>query len=1023
MTRAPNPSEAGQRRRPHDRTPRPGDGGRGRGEITRALAAATVLGVLLPGLPALLWVIGGFPLPTSPPSLAAIAAGLSRPDSGELLLRALLVTAWVGWAAFAVSVVVEALAQAHGRYAPRLPALAPVQQLAAWLVAAIAVTLPSTPLGLLATGGPPRPLATASAPRTPPVAAGQAAEKPADDASPSIAAVRSTEAATSQPPADPRKMYVVQPRHDGHRDSLWAIAARHLGDPLRWREIAALNQGRLQPDGRRLTDPHWIYPGWRLVMPDDAVDLPARGDPNGQRPDGDLTTTAQPAPAGTRPGPDAAPALPTAPAPSRTASTCPPASRGDESAPTPGHSGADAPSSTADDDRRPQVPGIVGLAGAGLLAAGVLAALARLRAIQRRRRRTGQRPPRPATELLRAEAQLRVLAEPDNRRFLDLALRCLGHLVTSTSTTSAQEAPRLPDVLGARLSASRLELILAEPAGPPPRPFTAAQGGAVWVIDEDADLPLTPQAAGQVPAPFPGLVPIGHDENGLVLADLEALGSTAVTGAPGDALAVLRWVAAELAVNSWSDHRQVTLVGFGKELVGLDAERLTHVDALTDRLLAELDARLPAPGHRTTATLSGSRVGSGGEPWSPEFLLLDRPPTAEHGERLRAVIGDTGRTGIALLVAGQWPAARATLRLHGDGRVDIGPLGLTVRSNRLPDDAARAMADLLREARTDPADHEAPPPSAGLASRDAAEPRRAAAVTVPDQPPAEAAVAADRSAGQPSPDELDHAVAAYLDQAVDTVARVGILGPVQVTASGPVERKRVPVCTELIIYLATHGRRVDKPADLDVALWPDRAVRLSTRTEAIARARRWLGSDADGNPHLPHGHGGELRLGPGVLVDWDLFQRLVRRGLAKGPDGRRDLATALTLVRGKPFEGIPPGRYRWLAETFLEQDIPAAVVDAAHQLARWCLDSADPTGARDAARTAQLVDRYDERPWRDLLEAEHALGNTSQVRALVDDLMTVLEVEVDDELTDETRELIERILPKPTHRPARPRTA
>ena len=51
--------------------------------------------------------------------------------------------------------------------------------------------------------------------------------------------------------------YVVQ-----RGDTLWGIAEHQLGDPLRWQEIYQLNEGRPQPDGRALTDPHWIYPGW-----------------------------------------------------------------------------------------------------------------------------------------------------------------------------------------------------------------------------------------------------------------------------------------------------------------------------------------------------------------------------------------------------------------------------------------------------------------------------------------------------------------------------------------------------------------------------------------------------------------------------------------------------------------------------------------------------------------------------------------------------------------------------------------
>ncbi|MGH9104480.1 MAG: LysM peptidoglycan-binding domain-containing protein, partial [Acidimicrobiales bacterium] len=62
------------------------------------------------------------------------------------------------------------------------------------------------------------------------------------------------------------KVVVVQPG-----DCLSVLAERHLGD---WRldtAIEALNFGRLQPDGRALVDDHWIYVGWVLVMPPDAV--------------------------------------------------------------------------------------------------------------------------------------------------------------------------------------------------------------------------------------------------------------------------------------------------------------------------------------------------------------------------------------------------------------------------------------------------------------------------------------------------------------------------------------------------------------------------------------------------------------------------------------------------------------------------------------------------------------------------------------------------------------------------------
>ncbi len=50
-------------------------------------------------------------------------------------------------------------------------------------------------------------------------------------------------------------------------DSLWRLAAVHLGSGTRWPEIYDLNMGRTQADGRRLTNPHLILIGWVLELP------------------------------------------------------------------------------------------------------------------------------------------------------------------------------------------------------------------------------------------------------------------------------------------------------------------------------------------------------------------------------------------------------------------------------------------------------------------------------------------------------------------------------------------------------------------------------------------------------------------------------------------------------------------------------------------------------------------------------------------------------------------------------------
>nr|BFE86548.1 hypothetical protein GCM10020093_091490 [Planobispora longispora] len=70
--------------------------------------------------------------------------------------------------------------------------------------------------------------------------------------------------------AKAKKVYVVQPPHGRHHESLWEIAEKCLGDGRRYPEIYRLNQHKEQPDGSRLRMADLIRPGWVLDMPDDA---------------------------------------------------------------------------------------------------------------------------------------------------------------------------------------------------------------------------------------------------------------------------------------------------------------------------------------------------------------------------------------------------------------------------------------------------------------------------------------------------------------------------------------------------------------------------------------------------------------------------------------------------------------------------------------------------------------------------------------------------------------------------------
>lgn len=104
--------------------------------------------------------------------------------------------------------------------------------------------------------------AVAPANRTPvtqPVPAPATHPAPVARAHPATVTPRPVAAASPTPVA---VTYVVEPN-----DTLWALAAAHLGSPLLWPELFALNRGRPQPGGQALVNPDLIRAGWTLEFP------------------------------------------------------------------------------------------------------------------------------------------------------------------------------------------------------------------------------------------------------------------------------------------------------------------------------------------------------------------------------------------------------------------------------------------------------------------------------------------------------------------------------------------------------------------------------------------------------------------------------------------------------------------------------------------------------------------------------------------------------------------------------------
>ncbi|MEY9211422.1 hypothetical protein ABH917_000868 [Thermobifida halotolerans] len=662
-----------------------------------------------------------------------------------------------------------------------------------------------------------------------------------------------------------------------------------------------------------------------------------------------------------------------------------------------------------EDDDTDETPLAAGTIATGaMLASGILALLGTRRLLQHRARRPGHRIAQPDTEsTIHAEEDLRHHADPASVELLDQALRSLA------ATAETEHLPP-PPLLGARVTATGCELLLADHANPAHEaipPFRAL-GRYSWALDPGDDALLPTEQAATTAAPYPGLLTLGQDPTGAhLLVNLTHIGAITLTGTD-DHIQQVQWaLAVELATSQWADHVNTTLVGVDPDLPALlDTERLRTADDI-DTWLDGIEAMAG-----DLATTYPTEAGT------PEILLTTRPLSPGHLRRLRAAtLAAPTDLPVAIIAAAtdthhfptEW-----TLDATPEKRVTLPELGRAITLQRAtPDDQAHLTALLATTHEPDepdpewdlvPAEPTGPPPphtDPGSAA-DSADTIRDGEVSTPPSP----APHPPPAGGGPDTDQPHRPLPPIppLRLRDPGAPFIRVLGTVDIAGldTAQLEAGKRRALVELACLLALKPGQT--PDDVARTMGGPRGPwSASTRSANLSRLRTWLGRTPEGDPYFPTMTNGRYQLSPALGCDWTDFHRLSHRGLAHDtPEGTHFLLQALDLVRGEPFSGAAPGRYAW-AEP-LKHTINAAVADTTHTIAVRALASGDLAPAREALIKILEIDPVNELLYRDLIRLEHQAGNPKAIDRAVQRLTIALDT-LDLDMEPATIELINQV--------------
>ena len=1064
------------------------------GDVVLAVLAGVALVAILGAVPYGLIRFIGNPLPDEMPSLDMLNQNLGSSS----LLSILAVVVWLAWCQFAVCVVVELKAALSGMsLAVPIPAAGPSQALARSLVATmLLVSAGALTVGQASAASavpahvPVASVAVVAAAQ--PAIAQPAASVQTTDAAPAAqsapgAKVYVVKAATSTHSDslwDIAEQYLGsgqrwteivelnkhQVQEDGRRigsdglirpgwrlvmpadasgpdlittgaaatggesaehtvtvhagDTLSGIAARELGDGGRYPELLEASHDLVQPGGGHLTDPDELFPGQRIVIPGPAAAAPAAVPaPVQQEPVSPAPATPSPTaePSAQAPAQTPAPAESANPAPATpTSATESPATH----APAPVESTpAPAAADTAQAEHTEQAASVQQILGIGAgLGATLLGAIAARRLWQHRRRRPGQTIAVPE-ETAPLEVLLGHTAEPASVALLDLALRTL-----------AERAPdELPALRAARVTANSVHLLVDDNDLEPISPFIAATGGW-WALDERADL-LDGQHAARVPAPYPGLLSLGRDEDGVqLLANLPFHQVVLLDGAPEQIREVARAMALDAATCPWADHVDVLTAGFGQDLAPhLPKGRVRFLPAAKDGLVDLAGVLAEA-----------IQAEQAGEPGPLPWLMVSTSDPGEQTWELADLLSKARGQQVAVILPASCAEYFPEAEVLDAAELAAQPCELVdgeVILQRVTAEAHRQLVATFETA-SEPArpavgpwefvpDPDAVPPRFGPASIPSP-------VTFTTAPASGYAALTGPAAADNIKDEFDDleepddeyedgfepaddadAEGAEAPVALTKPARaaprppvmagpgipqIQVLGPVRIDNTGRPDSSHAAQIAALGAYLFfKRGRDYGAIAN---AMDPVSPWEPQTVLSRISQLRGTLGSAPSGAAYLPRKSGDTYWMSDEVSCDWTVFEYLAERGLPRGVAGLADFEEALDLVRGRPFGG--DGEHAWAVP--LAQEMIAKIHDTAHTVA--CLRLRDECLDLDAARRAIAVGievQDNERLFRDWMRVEHAAGNRQGLFAVIDAAKVAAQHQ-DVPLDVETERLIKTLL-------------